>query len=227
MPEETAIASICDGVFFTHPGALPRGKHKLARDDVLGIQRDRIMIAVVELLAAHGYRGTVAREVCLRAGVSLTAFYDSFADRDDAVFAAYDRFIDVLLGRLVSVTGDGRSWREYVDAVIAAYFDTLSADLVVARAFQVEMDAMGKPARARRRTALQGLAQMLRAKHLDWDPGVADRVPEAAYLTAVYGARQLASDALDIEPSDDDSTRTRLVQVQAEAVDWATRLFGD
>lgn len=227
MPEETAISSICDGVFFTHPGALPRGRHNLARADVLSIQRDRIMIAVVELLAAHGHRGTIPREVCLRAGVSLTAFYDSFTDRDAAVFAAYDRFIDVLLGRLMSVTGDGRSWQEYVDAVIAAYFGTLSADLVVARAFQVEMDAMGKPARARRREALLGLAEVIRAKHLDWDPGAADRVPESAYLIAVYGARQLASDALDLDPPDDDSTRARILRVQGEAVDWVTRLLGD
>lgn len=227
MPTETAIPSIADGVFFTHPGQLPRGKHHLDRDDVRTVQRDRILIAVVELLAAHGYRGTGAREVCPRAGVSLTAFYHSFADRDSAVFAAYDRFIEVLLGRLVAVTGEGRTWQEYVEAVIAAYFDTLSADLVVARAFQVEMDGMGKPARERRRTALLSLAEILRAKHLDWDPTAAERIPETAYLTGVYGARQLASDALDTDPPDDDSTRARLVVVRAQAIDWVTRLFGD
>lgn len=226
VTNESVVDAVCDGVFFTSPGALPRGKHNLTRDDVLAIQRERIMIGAVELLAARGYRGTRAREVCLRAGVSLTAFYDSFADRDEVVFAAYDRFIDVLLGRLVSVSGDGCTWQEYVDAVIAAYFDTLAADLVVARAFQVEMDAMGKPARARRRAALLGLAQMLREKHLDWDPGAEARLPEAAYLTGVYGARQMASDALDAEPADATSTRSRLVQVRGDAVDWVTRLFG-
>lgn len=231
MPADE-IPSITDGVFFTHPGALPRGKHTLSRDDVRAIQRDRVLIASVELLAAHGYRATGAREVCLRAGVSLTAFYDSFTDREEAVFAAYDRFIEVLLGRLVGVTGDGRTWQEYVEAVMAAYFDTLASDLVVARAFQVEMDGMGRPARARRRTALLGLAQMLRAKHLDWDPTAADRIPEAAYLNGVYGARQAASDALDSTSEsgqvlDDAAVRADLERVRADAVDWVTRLFGD
>ncbi|WP_370290865.1 TetR/AcrR family transcriptional regulator [Nocardioides sp.] len=227
MPPAAPIPSIRDGVFFTHPGALPRGKHRLPREEVVAIQRERVMIAAVELLAAHGYRGTAARDVCVRAGVSLTAFYENFADRDQMLFTAYDRFIDVLLARLVGVSGAGSTWGAYVEEVIGAYFETLASDLVVARAFQVEMDAMGRPARARRRAALTGLADLLRTKHLEWDPMAGDRIPAAAYLTGVYGSRQAASDALDVEPADDEATRARLRVVQGDAVDWVTRLFGD
>ncbi|KAA1378465.1 TetR/AcrR family transcriptional regulator [Aeromicrobium fastidiosum] len=223
----TEIATICDGVFFTRPRSLPRGKHDLARDEVGRIQRDRIVIAIVELLADGGHRAIGAREVCLRAGVSLTAFYDNFADRDEAVSAAYQGFIDVLLGRLISVSSEGRTWREYVEAVLAAYFGTLSDDLVVAKAFQVEMDAMGKAARARRREALVGMAQLLRDKHREWDASAGDRVPETAYLVGVYAARQLASDALDSEHGTDDAIRSDLEQIRVGAVDWVLRLVGD
>lgn len=229
MPTETDVAEICDGVFFHRPAPLPRGKHGIAREEVRAAQRERIMIAATELLAAHGHKGTSAREVCVRAGVSLTAYYEQFTDREAAVFAAYDRFIDVLLNRLVAVDGDGRTWQEYVEAVMAAYFDALSTDLVVARAFQVELDGFGRPARERRRNALGGLADMLREKHRAGYPAAAARIPEMAYLTGVYGVRQLASDALDRaeSPTDLEAVRADLDRVRADAVDWVTRLFGD
>jgi AcrR family transcriptional regulator len=229
MPPEPEIALISDGVFFTRPAPLPRGKHNIARDEVQAAQRERIMIAATELLAAHGHRAPGAREVCERAGVSLSAYYALFDDREGAIFAAYDRFIDVLLGRLAAVTGDEGTWQDYVEAVMAAYFDALSADLVVARAFQVELDGMGRPARERRRNSLGGLAAMLRMQHQEVDPGAVARIPEAAYVTGVYGVRQLASDALDRHDSrtDLDAIRADLDHVRADAVDWVTRLFGD
>ncbi len=229
MPTEPEIALISDGVFFSRPAPLPRGKHNIARNEVQAAQRERIMIAATELLAARGYRSLGAREVCERAGVSLSAYYALFDDRDGAIFAAYDRFIEVLLGRLAAVTDNDRSWQEYVEAVMAAYFDALSADLVVARAFQVELDGMGRPARERRRNALGGLAAMLRTQHLEVDPGAAARIPEAAYVTGVYGVRQLASDALDRHDARNgpDAVRADLDRVRADAVDWVTRLFGD
>ena len=229
MATQSDIALISDGVFFTRPAPLPRGKHKIAREDVQAAQRERIMIAATELLATHGHRAPGAREVCERAGVSLTAFYSLFEDREAAIFAAYDRFIDVLLGRLISITNEERTWQEYVEAVMAAYFDALVADLVVARAFQVELDGMGRPARERRRNALGGLAAMLRVQHQEVDPGAVERIPEAAYVTGVYGVRQLASDALDRHDPDTDlaAIRDDLNHVRADAVDWVTRLFGD
>lgn len=228
VPSEPEVAAICDGVFFTHPAPLPRGRHNIARDQVQAAQRERIMIAVTELLAARGDRGTGAREVCERAGISLTAYYDLFAVRTDAVFAAYDRFIEVLLTRLMSVASLDGTWHGYVESVMAAYFDALTADLVVARAFQVELDGMGWPARERRRVALGALAEVLRTKHQEWDPTAGERLPDTAYLAGVYGVRQLASDALDRQHPrpDDDAVRAGLERVRAEAIDWVTRLFG-
>jgi AcrR family transcriptional regulator len=228
VPTDPEVAPIRDGVFFTHPDPLPRGRHKIAREQVQAIQRERILIAVTELLAARGDRGTGAREVCERAGVSLTAYYDLFAVRTDAVFAAYDRFIEVLLGRLMSVASLDGTWQGYVESIMAAYFDALTADLVVAQAFQVELDGMGWPARERRRAALGALAEVLRAKHQEWDPTAAERLPATAYVAGVYGVRQLASDALDRRQPrpDDEVVRGELERVRAEAIDWVTRLFG-
>jgi AcrR family transcriptional regulator len=137
------VEPLAAGVFFTDPGVLPRGRHELSREQVLDVQRDRLLITVTELLAAHGYRGFGPGEVASRAGVSLAAFYDCFENKEACVFAGYDRFIEVLLARMTAVDLDGKGRPELVHALVGTYLETLQSDLVVARAYQVEIDALG------------------------------------------------------------------------------------
>ena len=76
----------------------------------------------------------------------------------------------MLLGELAQAIGRATDWHALVEAAIRAYLETLQADPVVARAMQVEMDAAGKPARVRRRTALKLMADVLAARHAEDDP---------------------------------------------------------
>lgn len=215
---EPSPAPITDGVFFTVPEPLPRGRHRLPRAEVIARQRDRLLIAATELLA-HGGPGAVGvKPVCSRAGASLAAFYECFETKEDCIFAAYDRFIAVFIERLVAVHGEGRTWEEYVGAVLDSYFDVLGQDLVVARAFQVEMDSLGPEARRRRRDALHGLGQLLHTKHREWVGEGGAVLPEAAYIAALYGVRQLASDALDTDIPDLAATRDSVAV-------WVSRAF--
>lgn len=215
---EPSPAPITDGVFFTVPEPLPRGRHRLPRTEVVARQRDRLLIAATELLA-HGGPGAVGvKPVCSRAGASLAAFYECFETKEDCIFAAYDRFIAVFIERLVAVHGDGRTWEEYVGAVLDSYFEVLGQDLVVARAFQVEMDSLGPEARRRRREALHGLGQLLHQKHREWVGETGEVLPEAAYIAALYGVRQLASDALDTASPDLAATRDSVAV-------WVSRAF--
>jgi len=142
-PRLPTVERISDGVFFSIPATLPRGRHELTRDQVLAVQRERLMIAMTELMATRGYEPIGIRDVAARAGVSSAAFYECFADKRECVFAAYDRFIGVLLERLAQAATLRTTWDGWVLAMIRAYLDTLQQDLVVGRAFQVEMDAVG------------------------------------------------------------------------------------
>ncbi|WIM93766.1 TetR/AcrR family transcriptional regulator [Actinoplanes oblitus] len=199
---------ITSGVVFTVPPSLPRGRHELPREQVVAAQRERMLIAATELLAGAGYRGFGVREICARAAVSRAAFYECFADKDACVDAAYDRFIAVFLERLGSEDGVG--------GFVTSYLETLSSDRVAARAFQVEMDALGRPARQRRRQAIERLAQLIR----DLLPG-GSAVPLSACVGAIYALRQIASDALD---SDDDPD---LLALAPELTTWLTRMVED
>jgi AcrR family transcriptional regulator len=215
MAQVTAdpIPGVRSGVFFTTPAPLPRGRHGLSRDTVRAAQRERLMAAATELLAASGYRGFGAGDVARRAGVSLAAFYDNFTDKDAAVFAGYDRFIDVLLGRLTRADVSSGDRVALSRTLLMAYLETLQADLVVARAYQVEIDSLGPTARERRRDSLERFAAHLREVIGD------AALPDSAYLGVVYAARQLASDALDREPAPD------LVALGDDLTTWVADLF--
>ncbi|BBH71178.1 hypothetical protein ACTI_78630 [Actinoplanes sp. OR16] len=194
---------ITSGVVFTTPPTLPRGRHVLSRDEVTATQRERMLIAATELLAGEGYRGFGVREICSSAAVSRAAFYECFADKDACIYAAYDRFIAVFLEHLAESGTTGADWPGCVRGFVASYLGTLQRDLVAARAFQVEMDALGRAARERRRAALTALAGFVRRLRSERFPGTADRVPFSAYLGAIHALRQSACDALDASPEPD------------------------
>ena len=202
LTETETPSSVAAGVFFSDPGPLPRGRHHLPREQVQAAQRERLLIAVTELLAAHGYRGFGPAEVARRAGVSLAAFYDLFENKEACVFAGYDRFIEVLLTRMAGVGEAQRDRPTLARGIVGAYLGTLASDLVVARAYQVEIDALGPPARERRRNALNGFAAYFGELGERVTPG-GRPLPLSAFVGAVYAARQLASDALDTEPEPD------------------------
>jgi AcrR family transcriptional regulator len=212
--EDAPIATIRDGLFFTMPAALPVGRHNLSTEDVREAQRERSMAAVSELLAAHGYRGFGVGEIAKRARISLAAFYRCFDGKDACVFAGYDRFIEVLVGRMLAADVAGVPRPGTVATLIDTYLETMQLDPVVARAYPVEIDALGPPARARRRESLGLLARYLRDLHSDAPP-----LPWTAWLGAVYAVRQLAVDHLDEHDEPD------LTALGGELRPWLEDLF--
>lgn len=190
------VTQIADGIFFTRPDRRAPAQRDLSPDEALTEQRQSLLIAVTELMALMGYASFGIREVATRADVSISGFYQCFADKDECVFAAYDRFIEVMTGRVLAAIDGPTDWDSMVTAVVGAYLTALDADPVVTRAFQVEMDALGRPARERRRQALNGMAVLLKARRDEVWPGAED-VPLSAYIGAVYAVRQLACDRVD------------------------------
>ena len=215
--QEPVIRPIRDGVFFTLPPALPRGRHKLTREQVQTAQRERMLIATTELLAARGYRGFGHADIAKRAGVSLEAFYGCFPSKDACIFAGYDRFIEALVVRLGAVDVDRTPRPAAIEQLLGAYLDTLESDPVVARAYQVEIDALGAPARARRRTALRGIAEYLRELAARIAPDA--ELPWSAFIGLVYAERQLAADILDTDPD------PSFAELRADLGAWLSDVF--
>jgi AcrR family transcriptional regulator len=215
-------AFITPGVFFGASVALPRGPQALPRADVLAAQRERLMAAMAELLAAGGYAQVKIGTLAARAKLSRTAFYECFHSKEACAFAAYDRFIEVFLGAMAEQAGRARDIAGLIDAMLDGYFSTLERDLVATRAFLLEFDALGPEARNRRRIALRAIAAYVRQMHEEFraaDPTLAPPFSEEVYLGIVYVARSLACDALD------EHDRPELTAIGKTLAPWLLTMF--
>ncbi len=185
----------------------------------MAAQRERLLVAVTELLAARGYAGFGPTDVAKRAGVSLAAFYDAFANKDECVFAGYDRFIQVLLTQLTGAELAGRDRRSIVAEALGQYLGSLQNDLVVARAYQVEIDALGRAARRRRRKSIRLFAEYIRGLVRSATGNRQPLLSVTAYMAVVYAVRQLTADALD------ESDEPDLTVLSADLEPWLIDLF--
>jgi len=200
---EDSIPRVIPGVFFGAAVALPRGPQALPRADVLAAQRERLLAAIAELIAAGGYARVTIGALAGRAKVSRTAFYECFRSKEECAYAAYDQFIEVFLGAMAERAARARDITELIGAMLDGYFSTLERDPVAARAFVIEFDALGPDSRERRRVALRGIAAYVRQVHEEFrasDATLAPPFADEVYLGIVYIARQLACDALDEQP---------------------------
>jgi AcrR family transcriptional regulator len=133
---------------------LPRGRHHLSRDDVVGAQRARILQALAETMSERGYVGTPVAAILERAGVSRETFYQQFSSKPDCFIAALEDTI-ARLGRTLSAALDpGGAPLATFDRLLAAYLNALADDPATARLFLIETYAAGLDV-MRRRLELQ------------------------------------------------------------------------
>lgn len=106
---------------------LPRGPHKLTREQVRAHQRGRLIVAMADLVGRDGYAATTVADVLALAGVSRKAFYQHFANKQACFLAAYD-----------AIAAEGR--REVSRAYDAASDPAEGAQLAIAELFERAID---------------------------------------------------------------------------------------
>lgn len=161
--------------------------------DVEGLsQRDRLLWSMVREMAEKGYDALTLADVVARAGVSKSTFYDEFANKDECLFAAYDRVIDELVRYVEEAyAGDG-TWPERVRDGLDALLRALAAEPEVAQMAVVAFPAAGPEAHQRYRDALERFLGFFREGRA-FSPRAAD-LPRDVDLMAVGGAEVIIFD---------------------------------
>lgn len=144
--------------------ALRSGRHSLPREQVVGIQRARVLSAMVEVAAEHGFVGANVGRVVKRAGVSRRTFYDLFEGREDCFLAACDWGVEQASVPLVEAYERESSWRDGVRAALAALLVLLDSEPQLARVCVVEAMGAGPLVLERRARVMQQLADALDAE---------------------------------------------------------------
>jgi AcrR family transcriptional regulator len=88
-------------------------------------KRDRILDAVMELMAAKGYQALTIADIAQHAAMSLTTFYACFDSKDAAVVAAMHRGANRILEATAPAYRDAPDWARGVGAGLHALFGYL------------------------------------------------------------------------------------------------------
>lgn len=173
---------------------LPPGRHGLSRSLVADQQRLRIVAAMLRVLPPHGYPATTIAHVIAEAGVSRSAFYTHFEDKEDCFLATHDLAAEWLCRRVGRAVPARAPWPERARAGVAELEALLVANPAVTHLFAVEDLQAGDGARERHRALLGRLAAALRAG----DAARPDAAPELEEML-LDGALSLVSRHLETD----------------------------
>jgi AcrR family transcriptional regulator len=107
-------------------------------------RRDRLIVAATRVYGKLGYRNATVKAVCDEAGLTERYFYESFANSEALLTAAFDAVAHQVLDCLdgIRAAQDGTA-DERARAVLRAYYQILKNDQDGARLFVIEIARVG------------------------------------------------------------------------------------
>jgi len=143
-------------------GKFPSGVRKLPPDLVRAIQRERLIVAMLNAAAELGYLETNVQDVIDRAGVSRPTFYEHFSNKEDCFLAAFDTSAARLRKMLEAASRRGGDvWHERVRNALEALLRFATREPDTARTMVVEARAASAAAVRRRVELMDDLAKCL------------------------------------------------------------------
>jgi AcrR family transcriptional regulator len=133
----------------------------VSRSFLVHSRRERILDAVANLTAERGYAAVTVERIAQEARVSLAAFHEQFAGREDAFLVAYElghaKGMAIVERAFIAET----RWRAAVRAGISALFDFLAAEPSFAHLALVEAVIATRRSAERSQRGVGAYAQML------------------------------------------------------------------
>ena len=169
-PSEGAPDSGTSGAPGARSGINHNGVSAAGRVRVAGIQRVRVVAAMVEVSAEYGLADATVARVVARAGVSRRTFYELFDDRESCFLAALDDAIARASECVVPAYESGDGWAERLRLALAALLSFLDVERGVGQLLIVGSLGAGPRAIERRQRVL---AQIITAVELGRSEGKA------------------------------------------------------
>jgi TetR/AcrR family transcriptional regulator len=141
---------------------LPRGPHRMKRDEVAENQRQRMHGAMVEAVAAQGYGRTSVKQVISLAGVSRRAFYEQFANKQECFLST----LELIAGRTGELLGaayrsGGPNIDQRMGAGLGALMELVASNPKSAHMALVDAPAAGQPGWALLTRTLLGFERIM------------------------------------------------------------------
>ena len=119
----------------------------MSREEVARSQRERLLAASVACVASRGYEATAVADLLELSGVSRSAFYEHFRDKEECVLAAFDAIVVLSLEALCSVLAEEGSRDEKVGRALDVSLQAIVRQQAAARLCFCDVYAVGEPGR--------------------------------------------------------------------------------
>ena len=179
---------------------LPPGRHGLSREFVEHNHRSRLLAGLIEAVADEGYHACTVAHVTSAAGVTRSAFYRHFDDKQACFLAAYDLVVEWIGDAVVRALDPGQDWAKAVKGTVARTLEIFAADSRLARLCTIEILFAGPPGLDRYEATLQRIAVPLGAGRSECSFGA--ELPCHLEPTLIGGAISLVSRCLNAGGSD-------------------------
>lgn len=125
------------------PSARPyRG---VPQDERRAQRRSQLIAAAAAVYGERGYRQSTVKAVCEAAGLTERYFYESFANSEELLIAAFNAVTYGVLGEITEAARQaGRSRAARARAMLHTYFAALQRDPHSARVFLVEIRGVSR-----------------------------------------------------------------------------------
>lgn len=150
---------------------------------------ERIARAVASLVAEKGYAATSTDDIAAKASISLSTFYENFADKRDAVLGTLEMSGAQITALAVPAARRADGWQGGVRALYEAICHYLAAEPAMAELGLVGVYGAGEEALRRRDRVIESLATML-APGLSENPSAPAVTAEAAAAAAYSAMRE-------------------------------------
>jgi AcrR family transcriptional regulator len=164
--------------------ALPRGRHRLSREAVAESQRERMLDAIAELVAEHGYAHSTVGGIAAKAGVSRTTFYEQFDSKEDCFHQAFEAVAEQLIEAMEGASKPIKEPRKALAAGVRAALEWFAERPAAAATFIVEVHTVGPEALDQRAAIFKRFCEVL-------DERAPDRPPSAS-MAVVTSADAMA-----------------------------------
>ena len=143
------------------PAAAPAPAAGATHEQIVEIQRSRLLAAAVVAVDELGYADTTVSDITSRARVSRRTFYELFANREECLAAVLEDVVALVEGDVAAAGVGGLVWRERVRGGLWAILSFLDREPALARVCVVQALRGGVEVLGRREEIMAGLAAVV------------------------------------------------------------------
>lgn len=141
---------------------LPHGRSGRSPEEVAAHQRARLMGAMVEAVARHGYEKTTMTELVALAGVSNTTFYQQFKSVEECFLATFDQIVERASEQVGRAYRSKSNFTERLHAAFESYVDFVITDPAATSLVVVDSLSLGAAGVAHRQGTAEVFEMMFR-----------------------------------------------------------------